>query len=548
MYNIPDIIYFQDNLFLNCPKCKETAYIDFNRKDPNKININCLKCNNKTEQYLDDYMTNLSVLNSPTEVKCEKHNTYLDKYCYKCHIQFCSECDMQNHIDCPPIKNIIKIITNEKFDEIKKNINEYKENFKQYIKSYMDNYFINQPDVSKEIILESLISPYIQKMIFFFHFCECSILNYNIDYPDFYQQMNLKIILSIFNKKVELMTFDSTNVENLFIYEDNNYISKNRVKLTFKETIKNINLLHNYNCFKFNNEIEIITSFEGATIYKNGNIIHTIKRKFDDIIIHKINDENFAIVQKEIDASISIFSTKYNEVISTKNYIVFKYIFNLDNNRFGITSSNYIQINRIEDKEVIKITEINMEKSNYEYQHSILIPGTNYIATLFRKEIRLKNKDDFTFVKSISIDEEDIFNHFYIDNSGRIFLGGYKIGIFDLKNLKVSILYSDNIKRFQGYLAGVQTQIEYSDIVLTYFNRIVCKRFFKQISGSTYDDVPNSLLREDNEIFTFEFDPENNTVKLIESRKDIGGKTIDLYENNEIKISNNNGIHIYCID
>jgi hypothetical protein len=206
---------------------------------------------------------------------------------------------MQNHIDCSPIKNIIKIITNEKFDEIKKNINEYKENFKQYIKSYMDNYFINQPDVSKEIILESLISPYIQKMIFFFHFCECSILNYNIDYPDFYQQMNLKIILSIFNKKVELMTFDSTNVENLFIYEDNNYISKNRVKLTFKETIKNINLPHNYNCFKFNNEIEIITSFEGATIYKNGNIIHTIKRKFDDIIIHKINDENFAIVQKK---------------------------------------------------------------------------------------------------------------------------------------------------------------------------------------------------------------------------------------------------------
>ena len=235
MNNIPDIIYFEDNLFLNCPKCKQTAYIDFNKSDPNKININCLKCNNKTEQYLDDYMINLSILNSPTEVKCEKHNSYLDKYCYKCHIQFCSECDMQNHIDCSPIKNIIKIITNEKFDEIKKNINEYKENFKQYIKSYMDNYFINQPDVSKELILESLISPYIQKMIFFFHFCECSILNYNIDYPDFYQQMNLKIILSIFNKKVELMTFDSTNVENLFIYEDNNYISKNRVKLTFKD-------------------------------------------------------------------------------------------------------------------------------------------------------------------------------------------------------------------------------------------------------------------------------------------------------------------------
>ena len=108
--------------------------------------------------------------------------------------------------------------------------------------------------------------------------------------------MNLQIILSIFNKKVELMSFDSTNVENLFNYEDNNYISKNRIKLTFKETIKNINLPLNYNCFKFNNEIEIITSFEGAKIYKNGNIIHTIKRKLDDIILHKINEENFEVI------------------------------------------------------------------------------------------------------------------------------------------------------------------------------------------------------------------------------------------------------------
>ena len=90
----------------------------------------------------------------------------------------------------------------------------------------MEQYFINQPEVSKEIILESLMSPYIQKMIFFFQFCDCIILNYNIDYPDFYEQMNLKTIFSIFNSKIELMSLNSNNVENLFNYEDNNYISK----------------------------------------------------------------------------------------------------------------------------------------------------------------------------------------------------------------------------------------------------------------------------------------------------------------------------------
>ena len=48
--------------------------------------------------------------------------------------------------------------------------------------------------------------------------------------------------------------------------------------------------------------------------------------------------ENFEVVQKNpLDILISIFSTKYNEVISINNYIVFKYIFNLDNERFGIT-------------------------------------------------------------------------------------------------------------------------------------------------------------------------------------------------------------------
>jgi hypothetical protein len=72
---------------------------------------------------------------------------------------------------------------------------------------------------------------------------------------------------------------------------------------------------------------------------------------------------------------LSIFFIKYNEVISTKNYIVFTYIFNLENDRFGIISSSYTQINKIEDKELKKITEINMDRPNYEYKHSILIPS-----------------------------------------------------------------------------------------------------------------------------------------------------------------------------
>ena len=75
-------------------------------------------------------------------------------------------------------------------------------------------------------------------------------------------------------------------------------------------------------------------------------------------------------------------------------------------------------------------------------------------------------------------------------------------------------------------MASVQTQIDYSDIVLTYFNRIVYKSFFNQVSENTYNDVSNSVLKENNEIFTFQFDQGNNKVKLIESRKDIGQKLL----------------------
>lgn len=543
-----EIIYFQDNLFLNCPKCKGTTYLDFKRQNPYIIIINCFKCKFKSEMELENYMINLSKVDSQIEVKCDKHNTYLDKFCYNCHQQFCSECNMKDHINCYHIKTIIKAISKEKLEETKNNIEEFKKNFKEYINTYMNEYFIKEPEDSKQVILEGLIVPYIQKMIYFFHFCECEILNYNIEYPDFYQQMNLRTILAIFKTKIDLFSLKN-NVEYLFNYEDNNFFTKHRAKLTFSETQNNVLLPLYGNSFYFNKEIEIISKFEGVIINKNGNSIYKIDQRLREVKFLKINDETFSLVQKnDQDAVLTIFSTKYNEVISTKNYIIFRYMFNLDNNRFGIVSSNFIEINQLEGKEVKKISKIKMSMPNYEYNDSILIPKTGFIATLYRKEIKLFNKDDFTFVKSISIDEMDIFKTFFIDNCGRIFLGGYKIGYFDQNNWRVIIIRDDNIKGFQGYLTGTQNEIDYSEIIVTYFNRLICKRHFKQVQGSTYDDVPNYESANEDVVYTFDFDPENIILSLIECRKDIGVKSINLIENNKVRITSNYGVKIYQID
>jgi hypothetical protein len=70
---------------------------------------------------------------------------------------------------------------------------------------------------------------------------------------------------------------------------------------------------------------------------------------------------------------------KYNEVIFAKNYIVFSYIFNVDNNTFGITSSDYITIFKIEEKQVKRISGINMDKINMNICTQLEFLGTEYI-------------------------------------------------------------------------------------------------------------------------------------------------------------------------
>ena len=58
----------------------------------------CCKCQNKTEECLSDYLQTLSKYDSLPELKCDKHNHFLDRFCQKCNKQFCSECDKNNHI------------------------------------------------------------------------------------------------------------------------------------------------------------------------------------------------------------------------------------------------------------------------------------------------------------------------------------------------------------------------------------------------------------------------------------------------------------------
>ena len=81
----------------------------------------------------------------------------------------------------------------------------------------------------------------------------------------------------------------------------------------------------------------------------------------------KINNEAFAIITKKSfdEHFIEIFTLKYNEIIFSIKFLVPRYILNLDNDTFVITPSGFIDIFKIEDKKVNKITSQSMDKPNY---------------------------------------------------------------------------------------------------------------------------------------------------------------------------------------
>lgn len=558
--NLYEIEYKKDLLFLNCPECKQTTNFEFVKNDPDLLIINCFKCQKKSEVCLSDYLQTLSNYDSLPELKCDKHNHFLDKFCQKCNKQFCSECDTNNHNNCSPIKTISKEITKEKIEKIKTMIENTKEDFKQYIKSYMNGNFVNLDYDIQSAIIEALLKPYIQKMVSFFHFCDCILLNYNVEYPDYCQQMNLEPIFSIFNEKVNLKSLNESNPELLFIYEDNNYVkyakyvskpnkkqNKNR-KLILDKIKQNYKLPLN-NSLHINENIEVISESDSIKIYKNGVCSSTIKQRYGEKRFHKINNEAFAIITKESvnETFIEVYSLKYNEIIFSSRFLVFRYIFNLDTDTFVITSSGWIDIKKIEDKKVIKVSSQSMDRPNWEFLDAIQIPNTNYFAILRSKVIDLYNKDDLKFVKTIQI-EIDVFNRFYKANDNRIFLGGFKIGFFDVSNWKVMVIRDDNMRRFQGYLAGVENYLNYSDIVVTDLNNLICIKYLKQVQRCTYDDVPDQVLGEDTDVCLFNFNDENNTTLLIESKRGLNPKSIHLNEKDEIVITCSNGIQIYKLE
>ena len=73
------------------------------------ILINCDHCSYSSYLFISDYIKGLSNKNLLGKSKCLQHNSFLDKFCIKCHQEYCTKCETKNIHSEHAVKSICKI-------------------------------------------------------------------------------------------------------------------------------------------------------------------------------------------------------------------------------------------------------------------------------------------------------------------------------------------------------------------------------------------------------------------------------------------------------
>ena len=259
-------------------------------------------------------------------------------------------------------------------------------------------------------------------------------------------------------------------------------------------------------------------------------MITTIESIFDDIEptdvikLRQINKDIFAVILciEYYLSTIKIYSIYSNTtVLFEKKFDCYvNSIRKISNNSFGVGLRGYIEIYKFNEK-FEDISEIIKSKQNYIPKFEIIsklqipmlidfIKTSNqlYIIALCLNNIKVYKSKDFSLVKEIKINEEfEILNE--IDDD-KIILAGKIIGIFNINQWSYTLLHNDNIPELQmSYLSGIENYIDYSNFVLTYFNKLICRRKNKQIFKCHYEDVDDKVITDEKALCIFNFNPEN---------------------------------------
>ena len=583
-----DIRYNQKYLFLNCPKCHKIPYLSFNNLCPQNINIKCDKCQKDSNQPLiiplNNYlqtMKNIDLLKDKN--KCFIHNTLLDKFCYKCHIQFCTKCEKNKKHLSHKTKIIEKIITKEKIEKGKKTLEYYKDYFKKYIFKFMDECINKFPKSKQYDIKNFLMKQYINDMSQFFHFYDCILLNYDIDYPNYYQQMNLHYFLKFLFEKVELNNLNEKKIERIFKYSNNNFINKKMNEEDNLIKFDELDLSDVYNAILINEEFILLKFSDSIKLYnyKNKKYISTldIKEKYLDNYFHIYN--GIIVIYREKIQIFSLFENNYKGMLLLEQEVDLdiKKIKRINNNSLGFMTYEKIEVYKSSDNfedipnllknnksytiKLDKVTSIEFSEEIYDF---IQTSDKEYIICLFVNNCIIYKSKDFSIFKKIKIDqikekkyyfdhkpkiksfeEEGKYKDIIHFNNGNYILGGRNIGIINSNDWSFKVLLDEKIKREDyGYYSQTKTDLIYSGFILTYSNKLICKRYFCKEYGCTFDGSIESSI--ENGLCIFDFNPEKNTLNKVSYDKSWSSEKMFINSNDEIIVFDWKNIVIYYID
>ena len=136
-----------------------------------------------------------------------------------------------------------------------------------------------------------------------------------------------------------------------------------------------------------------------------------------------------------------------------------------------------------------------------------------------------------------------MFNSISELNDDNLILGGYYIGILNNKNWTFSIIQNDHIpEKKKSYLTETHTYINYSQFNLTYSNKFICKKKFRQIHYISYEDAEDEVHEEEN-VCIFDYNPKKRKISLIQTIKNLKVDDIFANEKGEIIATKENNIY-----
>ena len=433
-----------------------------------------------------------------------------------------------------------KMINLEKIENAKNSIKTKKDYFKKYISNYIKEKlpYIEKMEKSRQnFIINNLMKLYVNSMKIFFLFCDNILLNYDLEFPDYYQQKNLINFIELLDKTSPLIDLIETKMESILIYSNNNFINKNN------EII--------YNLIDLSND-KISNISLKIYNYQNKNYITTIENnfgekniKFNEIRLSQIYKSIFSVILKSSSnlSIIKLYSININTltVLFEKQYNTeIKYIKKINNNSLGIVFGNYLEIYSSEDnfenisqQNISKFEILNKIETLEKIEDFIITPDDLYIIIACLEKIYIYKSKDYIFFKEIKL-IKNYHDDIQLIDDNKIIYSGIDIGIFTINDSSYKLLFDEKISgRWNSYLASISKDVNYSNFVLT-FNKLICKRQLRIVESTSFEDDEDHITIKE-ALYIFDYNP-NNTVKL--SKKIENLKIVGVYKNynNEIII------------